>query len=107
MGSHQPSSQHAPIRGITGTDSPYERGQIGEQVTKTGRKELIQVDFLNEYLLFEWRRLLARTCFLWLLMTALRLLSESDATFICQNLTQPLSRSLEHLAARRPYRRSC
>src|SRR3954452_14326496 len=33
MGSHQLSSQHAPIRGITGTDSPYERGQLGEQVT--------------------------------------------------------------------------
>src|SRR3984885_16113083 len=33
-GSHQPSSQHAPIRGKTGTDSPYKRGQIGEQVTK-------------------------------------------------------------------------
>src|SRR5580700_358214 len=32
-GSHQPSSQHAPRRGKTGTDSPYERGQIGEQVT--------------------------------------------------------------------------
>src|ERR1700691_5421579 len=32
-GSHQPSSQHAPSRGKTGTDSPYERGQIGEQVT--------------------------------------------------------------------------
>src|SRR3984885_10079365 len=31
-GSHQPSSQHAPIRGKTGTDSPYNRGQIGEQV---------------------------------------------------------------------------
>jgi hypothetical protein len=31
-GSHQLSSQHAPIRGITGTDSPYSRGQIGEQV---------------------------------------------------------------------------
>src|SRR5438045_718112 len=31
-GSHQPSSQHAPIWGITGTDSPYERGQVGEQV---------------------------------------------------------------------------
>jgi hypothetical protein len=26
-GSHQPSSQHAPTRGKTGTDSPYERGQ--------------------------------------------------------------------------------
>jgi signal transduction histidine kinase len=24
--------QHAPIRGITGTDSPYEWGQVGEQV---------------------------------------------------------------------------
>src|SRR5580704_17400486 len=32
-GSHQPSSQHAPCRGKTGTDSPYERGQIGEQVS--------------------------------------------------------------------------
>src|SRR6478736_1897556 len=32
-GSHQLSSQHAPIRGITGTDSPYERGQDGEHVT--------------------------------------------------------------------------
>jgi hypothetical protein len=31
-GSHQLSSQHAPRRGKTGTDSPYERGQIGEQV---------------------------------------------------------------------------
>src|SRR5271166_6740082 len=34
MGSHQPSSQHASTRGKTGTDSPYERGQIGEQVTR-------------------------------------------------------------------------
>src|SRR6266550_2453547 len=32
-GSHQLSSQHAPIRGITGTDSTYEWGQVGEQVT--------------------------------------------------------------------------
>jgi putative transposase len=32
-GSHQPSSQHAPSRGKTGTDSLYERGQIGEQVS--------------------------------------------------------------------------
>jgi hypothetical protein len=32
-GSHQSNSQHAPIRGKTGTDSPYERGQVGEQVT--------------------------------------------------------------------------
>ena len=32
-GSHQPSSQHAPTGGKTGTDSPYERGQIGEQVS--------------------------------------------------------------------------
>src|ERR1700719_4795992 len=31
-GSRQPSAQHAPPRGKTGTDSPYERGQIGEQV---------------------------------------------------------------------------
>src|SRR5277367_3192854 len=36
-GSHQPSSQHAPIRGKTGTDSPYERGQVGEQVTSSRR----------------------------------------------------------------------
>ena len=34
-GSHQPSSQHAPIRGITGTDSPYKRGQVGEQVGRS------------------------------------------------------------------------
>jgi hypothetical protein len=27
------SSQHAPHQGITGTDSPYKRGQVGEQVT--------------------------------------------------------------------------
>ena len=32
-GSHQSSSQRAPRRGKTGTDSPYERGQVGEQVT--------------------------------------------------------------------------
>src|SRR4051812_15428478 len=32
-GSHRTSSQHAPHRGITGTDSPYKRGQLGEQVT--------------------------------------------------------------------------
>src|SRR6188768_204366 len=31
-GSPQLSSQHAPSRGKTGTDSPYERGQVGEQV---------------------------------------------------------------------------
>jgi putative transposase len=31
--SHQLSSQHAPTRGKTGTDSPYERGQVGEQVS--------------------------------------------------------------------------
>src|SRR5258708_2640696 len=34
-GSHRLSSQHAPIRGIAGTDSPYERGQLGEQVRTT------------------------------------------------------------------------
>src|ERR1700691_6158748 len=33
-GSHQPSLQHAPRRGKTGTDSPYDRGQIGEQVNR-------------------------------------------------------------------------
>src|SRR5215212_5230099 len=32
-GSHQLSLQPALTRGKTGTDSPYERGQIGEQVT--------------------------------------------------------------------------
>src|SRR3954470_15442769 len=32
-GSHRLSSQHAPRRGKTGTDSPYERGQVGEQVS--------------------------------------------------------------------------
>src|SRR6185312_12441448 len=36
-GSHQPSSQHAPSRGKTGTDSPYERGQLGEQVMLDGK----------------------------------------------------------------------
>src|SRR6202050_1820065 len=40
-GSHQPSSQHAPRRGKTGTDSPYERGQIGEQVNATRSGERI------------------------------------------------------------------
>ena len=30
--SHQPSSQHAPIRGKTGIDYTYERGQVGWQV---------------------------------------------------------------------------
>jgi putative transposase len=34
-GSHRLSSQHAPRRGITGTDSLYERGQLGEQVNST------------------------------------------------------------------------
>jgi hypothetical protein len=29
--------QHAPSRGKTGTDSSYERGQIGEQVTSIVR----------------------------------------------------------------------
>src|SRR4051812_30964555 len=33
-GSHRTSSQHAPHRGITGTDSPYKRGQLGEQVSR-------------------------------------------------------------------------
>jgi putative transposase len=35
-GSPPLSSQHAPIRGKTGTDSPYERGQVGEQVSSSG-----------------------------------------------------------------------
>src|SRR3954451_13167595 len=45
-GSHQLSSQHAPIRGITGTDSTYEWGQVGEQVIlflQTSRNSLIRV----------------------------------------------------------------
>ena len=33
-GSHRLSSQHAPPRGLTGTDSPYKRGQLGEQVKR-------------------------------------------------------------------------
>src|SRR5260370_33315907 len=36
-GSHPLSSQHAPTRGKTGTDSPYERGQVGEQDTTPPR----------------------------------------------------------------------
>src|SRR3954452_23856894 len=32
-GLHRLSSQHAPHQGITGTDSPYKRGQVGEQVS--------------------------------------------------------------------------
>src|SRR3954453_23066060 len=35
-GLHRLSSQHAPHQGITGTDSPYKRGQVGEQVTWFG-----------------------------------------------------------------------
>src|SRR4051794_19591195 len=34
-GLHRLSSQHAPHQGITGTDSPYKRGQVGEQVIYT------------------------------------------------------------------------
>src|SRR4051794_4685699 len=34
-GLHRLSSQHAPHQGITGTDSPYKRGQVGEQVITT------------------------------------------------------------------------
>jgi len=48
-GSHRLSSQHAPRRGITGTDSPYKRGQLGEQVTRypmprgaSQRQEVVQ-----------------------------------------------------------------
>ena len=36
-GLHRLSSQHAPHQGITGTDSPYKRGQVGEQVTGSVR----------------------------------------------------------------------
>src|SRR6476620_11796554 len=32
-GLHRLSSQHAPHQGITGTDSPDKRGQVGEQVS--------------------------------------------------------------------------
>src|SRR5436190_19745039 len=39
-GSHQLSSQHAPIRGITGTDSTYEWGQVGEQVSPLSTRTL-------------------------------------------------------------------
>src|SRR3954464_12921167 len=54
-GSHQLSSQHAPIRGITGTDSPYERGQFGEQVTADAscsdgaRSAALRCDLQSEY----------------------------------------------------------
>ena len=41
-GSHQPSSQHAPRRGKTGTHSPYELGQFAEQVTAFA--EMLDVD---------------------------------------------------------------
>src|SRR4051812_23977085 len=34
-GLHRLSSQHAPHQGITGTDSPYKRGQVGEQVKRS------------------------------------------------------------------------
>ena len=34
-GSHQPSSQRTSTRGEAGTDPPYKRGQVGEQVTAT------------------------------------------------------------------------
>src|SRR5947208_4342283 len=42
-GSHGLSSQHAPIRGISGTDTPYKRGQVGEQVKKKQAGEKIEV----------------------------------------------------------------
>src|SRR4051812_34827369 len=46
-GSHRWSSQHAPHRGITGTDSPYKRGQLGEQVTRD-EIERIQTERPND-----------------------------------------------------------
>src|SRR4051812_23819906 len=42
-GLHRLSSQHAPHQGITGTDSPYKRGQVGEQVTQRKMGELIEL----------------------------------------------------------------
>ena len=41
-GSHQPSSQHAPIRGKTGTESTYKRGQVGEKEVMSYRIRCIE-----------------------------------------------------------------
>lgn len=43
-GSPPLSSQHAPRRGETGTDSPYERGQVGEQVRDYYATECCNLD---------------------------------------------------------------
>src|SRR4051812_37790698 len=40
-GSHRLSSQHAPHRGITGTDSPCKRGQVGGQVNALARDDRV------------------------------------------------------------------
>src|SRR6476659_6056993 len=51
-GSHRRSSQRAPHRGITGTDSPYKRGQLGEHVMPYIIQEGIpSFDELRDFLL--------------------------------------------------------
>src|SRR6476619_5649549 len=60
-GSHQLSSQHAPIRGITGTDSPYEWGQVGEQVTVSMKPRI--VDAGTKYLAISFSRLSGSSLF--------------------------------------------
>src|SRR3954453_18222057 len=50
-GLHRLSSQHAPHQGITGTDSPYKRGQVGEQVK--GKAE-VKAAGDRLYLQFNW-----------------------------------------------------
>jgi hypothetical protein len=52
----------------------FPRHDLSGSLAETGEKRIDQVDFLNECLLLEWRRFLARTRFLWPLVTALRLL---------------------------------
>src|SRR4051812_12949300 len=47
-GSHRLSSQHAPHRGTTGTDSPYKRGQFGEQVKNLAFVQPIAVAVDND-----------------------------------------------------------
>jgi hypothetical protein len=43
-GSHQPSSQPAPLRGRTRTDSTYKRGQTGEQVIADHGTAFVAID---------------------------------------------------------------
>src|SRR4051812_9375730 len=64
-GLHRLSSQHAPHQGITGTDSPYKRGQVGEQVTRPPWREIFW-DQKRLWLSSSWRHplfLLARAAF--------------------------------------------